>query len=31
MRVAVPTEIKQDEARVGLTPDAVRELVSAGE
>jgi alanine dehydrogenase len=30
MRVAVPTEIKQDEARVGLTPDAVRELVSAG-
>ena len=30
MRVAVPTEIKSDEARVGLTPDGARELVAAG-
>jgi alanine dehydrogenase len=30
MRVAVPTEIKRDEARVGLTPDGARELVAAG-
>ncbi|RMF87665.1 MAG: alanine dehydrogenase [Nitrospirae bacterium] len=30
MRVAVPTEIKDHEFRVGLTPAAVRELVSAG-
>jgi alanine dehydrogenase len=30
MRVGVPKEIKPYEYRVGLTPDAVRELVSAG-
>ena len=30
MRVAVPTEIKSDEARVGLTPDGARELVASG-
>jgi alanine dehydrogenase len=30
MRVVVPTEIKRDEARVGLTPDGVREVIAAG-
>jgi alanine dehydrogenase len=30
MRVGVPKEIKTHEYRVGLTPDAVREYVSAG-
>jgi alanine dehydrogenase len=30
MRIGVPTEIKPGERRVGLTPSAVRELVSAG-
>jgi alanine dehydrogenase len=30
MRVAVPAEIKSDEARVGLTPEGARELVAAG-
>jgi alanine dehydrogenase len=30
MRVAVPKEIKHDEARVGLTPAGVRELCAAG-
>jgi alanine dehydrogenase len=30
MRVGVPTEIKQDEYRVGLTPAGVRELVESG-
>lgn len=30
MRVAVPTETKPGETRVGLTPDGVRELVAAG-
>jgi alanine dehydrogenase len=30
MRVGVPKEIKVHEYRVGLTPDAVREFVSAG-
>jgi alanine dehydrogenase len=30
MRVGVPTEIKQDEYRVGLTPAGVRELVEHG-
>ena len=28
MRVGVPTEIKPDEYRVGLTPTAVREYVA---
>lgn len=30
MRVGVPREIKQDEHRVGLTPEAVREYSNAG-
>ncbi|MGD9735178.1 MAG: alanine dehydrogenase [Solirubrobacterales bacterium] len=30
MRVGVPTEIKQDEYRVSITPAGVRELVAAG-
>ena len=30
MRIAVPQEIKKDEARVALTPDGTHELVSAG-
>ena len=30
MRIGVPTEIKMNEYRVGLTPDAVREFVRAG-
>ena len=30
MRVGVPTEIKSDEDRVGLTPDSVAEVVSHG-
>src|SRR5579863_3664078 len=30
MRVGVPREIKVHEYRVGLTPDAAREFVSAG-
>ena len=30
MRVGVPTEIKSDERRVGLTPNSVHELVLAG-
>jgi alanine dehydrogenase len=30
MRIGVPTEIKANEYRVGLTPDAVREFVAAG-
>lgn len=30
MRIGVPTEIKLNEYRVGLTPDAVREFVGAG-
>jgi len=30
MRIAVPTEIKDHEYRVGLTPEAVRRLVTAG-
>lgn len=30
MRIAVPTEIKDHEYRVGLTPEAVRDLVAAG-
>lgn len=30
MRVGVPTEVKQDEYRVGLTPTSVRELVHHG-
>jgi alanine dehydrogenase len=30
MRVGVPSEIKSDEYRVGLTPTAVREYVSHG-
>lgn len=30
MRIGVPTEIKANEYRVGLTPDAVREYVTAG-
>jgi alanine dehydrogenase len=30
MRIGVPKEIKEDEFRVGLTPEAVREFVAAG-
>jgi alanine dehydrogenase len=30
MRIGVPTEIKQDEFRVGLTPSGVRELTARG-
>jgi alanine dehydrogenase len=30
MRIGVPTEIKEAEFRVGLTPDSVQELVSRG-
>ena len=30
MRVGVPTEIKNNERRVGLTPTSVREVISAG-
>ncbi|HEY7940269.1 MAG TPA: alanine dehydrogenase [Acidimicrobiales bacterium] len=30
MRIGVPTEIKSNERRVGLTPEAVRELVQRG-
>ncbi|MGE3150461.1 MAG: alanine dehydrogenase, partial [Pseudorhodoplanes sp.] len=30
MRIGVPREIKTDEHRVGLTPDAVHEYVAAG-
>lgn len=30
MRIGVPTEIKQDEHRVGLTPSSVRELTRSG-
>ena len=30
MRVGVPTEIKQDEYRVSMTPAGVRELTAAG-
>ena len=30
MKVGVPTEVKQDEYRVALTPAGVRELVEAG-
>ena len=30
MRVGVPTEIKKNEHRVGLTPTAVREYVAHG-
>src|SRR5205085_4029028 len=30
MKVGVPTEIKPDEYRVGMTPAGVRELVDAG-
>ncbi len=30
MKVGVPCEIKQQEYRVGLTPDAVREYTAAG-
>ena len=30
MRIGVPTEIKKQESRVGLTPESVSELVRAG-
>ena len=30
MRVGVPKEIKRQEGRVGLTPEAVREYVAHG-
>jgi alanine dehydrogenase len=30
MRIGVPTEIKKQESRVGLTPESVGELVRAG-
>ena len=30
MKIGVPTEIKEDEYRVALTPAGVRELVAAG-
>ena len=30
MSVGVPTEIKNNERRVGLTPTSVREVISAG-
>ena len=30
MRIAVPTQIKNHEYRVGLTPASVRELVAHG-
>ncbi|MBW8305057.1 MAG: alanine dehydrogenase, partial [Brevundimonas sp.] len=30
MRVGVPTEIKKNEHRIGLTPTAVREYVAHG-
>ncbi|MBI3256378.1 MAG: alanine dehydrogenase, partial [Actinobacteria bacterium] len=30
MIVGVPTEVKDSERRVALTPDGVRELVAAG-
>jgi alanine dehydrogenase len=30
MRIGIPKEVKASEARVGLTPDGVHELVEAG-
>ena len=30
MRIGVPSEIKKQESRVGLTPESVGDLVSAG-
>jgi alanine dehydrogenase len=30
MRIGTPTEVKEDEARVALTPSGARELTGAG-